>query len=108
MKILLIIILLSSCAHRFRRGTVAMKTGDETAHICLGHNDVAVGDKINFLKNDCEGSGIGGGHDSGAVKECEMKEIGTGTVSRLLNSHYSVVKTDGSFKLTEGTLVQRD
>ena len=44
-------LLLSSCAHNFMRGTVAMKTDNKTAHVCLGNNDVKVGDKLDFYSN---------------------------------------------------------
>ena len=101
-------LLLSSCAHNFMRGTVAMKTDKKTAHVCLGNNDVKIGEKLNFYTNHCTGTNTGG-RDEGAgdVRECEMKVLGVGTVTKILNSHYSEVKTDGSFKLAEGTLVQK-
>ncbi|MDP7320955.1 MAG: hypothetical protein QF441_10125 [Bacteriovoracaceae bacterium] len=99
-------LLLSSCAHNFMRGTVAMKTDNKTAHVCLGNNDVKVGDKLDFYSNHCTGY-VGGRDEGGDVRECKMKVLGTGTVTKLLNSHYSEVKTDGSFKLAEGTLVQK-
>ena len=99
-------LLLTSCAHNFMRGTVAMKTDNNTAHVCLGNNDVKIGDKLDFYSNHCTGY-AGGLDEGGDVRECKMKVLGTGTVTKLLNSHYSEVKTDGSFKLAEGTLVQK-
>lgn len=36
-----------------------------------------------------------------------MIVLGSGTVTKLLNGHYSEVVTDGSFKLKEGILVQK-
>ncbi len=103
---LTLVTLLSSCAsHTFMRGTVAMKTDKKTAHVCLGNSDVKVGDKISFYRNKC--TGVGGGRQGDGDSTCEMEVLGTGTVSKLLNSHYSEVKTDGSFKLKEGTLVQK-
>jgi hypothetical protein len=104
-----IALLLTSCAHNFMRGTVAMKTGKKTAHVCLGNNDVKVGEKLDFYTNRCTGYGGGRAGDEGGgdVRECEMKILGTGTVTKLLNSHYSEVKTNGSFKISEGTLVQK-
>tara|TARA_B100001971_G_scaffold215148_1_gene258343 strand:- start:4566 stop:4847 length:282 start_codon:yes stop_codon:yes gene_type:complete len=90
------------------RGTVAMKTDKKTAHVCLGNNDVKVGETLNFYTNKCTGGGGGGGADrDGDVRECEMETLGTGTVTKLLNNHYSEVTTDGSFKFGEGTLVQK-
>ena len=102
---LAITLLVSSCAHQFMRGTVAMKTDKQTAHVCLGNNDVKVGEKLDFYTNKC--TGISGGTEDIDPRDCEMKILGSGTVTKLLNSHYSEVKTDGSFNLTEGTLVQR-
>jgi len=79
---------MTSCAHTFMRGTVAMKINEKVAHVCLGSNDVKVGDQFEFYDN------------------CEFKLIGKGTVTKLKNSHYSEVVTDGSFKLAEGIIVQ--
>lgn len=109
MKTLLITItlalLLSSCAHNYMRGTVAMKTDEKTAHVCLGNNDVKIGEKLDFYTNYC--TGTSGGREEIGDRECTMKVLGTGTVTKLLNSHYSEVKTDGSFTISEGTLVQK-
>jgi|TARA_Y100000768_G_scaffold348929_1_gene298156 hypothetical protein len=88
------------------RGTVAMKTDKKTAHVCLGNNDVKVGEKLDFYTNYCTGIS-GSREEGGADRECTMKALGTGTVTKLLNSHYSEVETDGNFKFSEGTLVQR-
>lgn len=86
------------------RGTVAMKTSDTTAHVCLGENDVKVGDKLEFSRISCLGSGGGG---QGGDSECVMELLGTGTVSKILGNHYSEVKTNKKFKFSKGTLVQK-
>ena len=108
MKKLLILLLgaifLTSCAHKMMRGTVAMKTDNKTAHVCLGENDVKVGDSVEFYQNVC--AGIGGIDDAGD-STCELKILGNGTVKKILNNHYSEVETNGSFKFREGTLVQK-
>ena len=96
--------LLTSCAHNFMRGTVAMKADEYTAHICLGKNDVKVGDKLDFYTNKCRGVA---GRKSGDSGHCIMKILGPGTVTKLLNDHCSEVQTDGSFRFREGTLVQK-
>ncbi|MBK24592.1 MAG: hypothetical protein CME70_11410 [Halobacteriovorax sp.] len=105
--ITLAVLILNGCAHSFMRGTVAMKMDKKTAHVCLGNNDVKVGDKIDFFHNLCSGANAGGKEEAGDVRSCEMKILGTGTVTKLLNAHYSEVKTDSNFKLTEGTMVQK-
>ena len=101
------VLILNGCAHSFMRGTVAMKMDSTTAHVCLGNNDVKVGDKVDFVENFCTGSNAIAVNDSGEVRSCEMKVIDTGTVTKLLNSHYSEVKVKEGFKLKEGILVQK-
>lgn len=124
MRLLISLFILSGCAHSFMRGTVAMKIDAETAHVCLGNNDVAVGDKVNFLKNECTkevvfgDANVSGGGRTGdrqgesssnnrVETQCELKKVGEGTVTRLLNNHYSEVKTDSKFRFTETTVVQK-
>ena len=109
MKQLLLLIaaatILSSCAHSFMRGTVAMKVDDRTAHVCLGDDSVKKGDKIRFYTNECiEGEGK---DDGGGTRSCRLETIGEGIVSKTLNSHYSLVKTSKKFSFREGTLVQK-
>jgi len=103
---LAILVFLSSCAHTFMRGTVAMKLDDKKAHICLGNNDVKLGDKVEFFQNQCSDIRIGT-KEGGDIKECRLQKVGQGNITKLLNSHYSEVETDGTFKIKEGGLVQK-
>ena len=104
---------LTGCGHSMMRGTVAMKMDKDEAHVCLGDNAVKSGDKVGFFKNNCKrvpGSGGGGAGErggGGSEVECNLLKLGEGTVSKTLNSHYSLVKTDGSFSFDEGTLVEK-
>ena len=82
------------------RGTVTMKTDDQQAHVCLGSNDVELGDKVDFFDNVCL-------KKKGEETTCKITLLGTGTVTKLLNTHYSVVKADSKFKMREGNLVQK-
>ena len=114
MKIFLVLtglaLSLTGCGHTMMRGTVAMKASKDEAHICLGDNAVKGGDKIAFFKNNCRslpGGGNGERGGGGREVECNLLKIGEGTVSKTLNSHYSLVKTDGSFNFDEGTLVEK-
>jgi hypothetical protein len=106
--ILSIPFVLASCAstnHKYMRGSVAMKLDNKTAHVCLGDNEVEPGDKILFYYNGCEQIDT----EIGGLKGlCTLKKLGTGEVTKIHNSHYSTVRTDGSFKFKEGTLVQRE
>lgn len=97
-------LMLSSCAHNFMRGTVAMKMDKKTAHVCLGNNDVKKGDKVMFYNNRCDRSD---GREEGITGLCKMEKIGMGSVTKILNSHYSEIKTEGKFDFSEGTLVQK-
>lgn len=100
---------LTGCGHTMMRGTVAMKAGKDEAHVCLGDNAVKGGDKVAFFKNSCKSIGGGGSERGGGGREieCNLLKIGEGTVSKTLNSHYSLVKTDGSFSFEEGTMVEK-
>ena len=97
-------LILSSCAHNFMRGTVAMKMDKNTAHVCLGDHDVKKGDKVIFYNNRCDRNDT---REEGVGALCQMEKIGVGSVSKILNSHYSEVKIEGDFNFFEGTLVQK-
>lgn len=96
---------ISSCAsHQMMRGNVAMKLSKDKAHICLGDNEVKLGDTINFYNSECV--------DYDNTKEgldglCKLVLLGSGTVNKTLNSHYSEVSTNGDFEFKEGTMVEK-
>lgn len=96
-------LLITACAHTAMRGTVAMKVSDREAHVCLGNNEVKVGDRVFFFVNECKGTG---GRETGD-RTCQKVKIGEGRVTRLLNEHYSVVEAAPGIKFTEGTIVER-
>lgn len=111
-KILILLALpmiITSCAHTLMRGTVAMKINKNEAHVCLGDNAVKSGDTVAFFKNDCKSISAGGSGEKGGGREieCSLIKLGEGTVSKTLNNHYSLVKTDGTFSFDEGTLVEK-
>lgn len=85
------------------RGTVAMKMSDNTSHVCLGDGSVKKGDKVMFYKNVCTVAGSSGEGTS----FCEMKSLGRGEVTKVLNSHYSEVKSEKNVVLEEGLLVEK-
>jgi len=85
------------------RGTVAMKVDNNTAHVCLGDNDVKIGDKIAFYKTKCT---VRSGMEADGT-ECKMLKLGQGSVVKILNTHYSTVKVDNAFNFEEGTLVEK-
>jgi N-methylhydantoinase B/oxoprolinase/acetone carboxylase alpha subunit len=96
---------LSGCAHRVMRGSVAMKTSDTEAHVCMGKGEVTAGDRVRLFENACGGEGAG--LRSGIGTSCEKVELGMGTVEKVLNEHYSVVKFDKGVRFEKGTFVEK-
>ncbi len=113
MKILFAVITLSllatGCAsHSTMRGSVAMKISDSEAHVCLGEGEVKAGDKVTAFYNDCQNREAGGSDKAGAYGiPCVKTKLGSGIVTKVLNSHYSVVEFDKGVKFTEGTFVEK-
>jgi len=95
---------LSGCAHSAMRGSVAMKTGPQEAHVCLGDKEVKPGDRVNLFENRCKDIG---GAKSGGRSICQKVKVGEGWVTELLNEHYSVIKTEPNVAFSEGTIVEK-
>lgn len=101
------LVLISCASHSTMRGGVAMKVSEREAHVCLGDGEVKQGDKVVAFYNDCQDRN-GAGKNSGANGiPCVKKKLGTGTVTKLLNEHYSVVEFEDGVKFTEGTFVEK-
>lgn len=101
---------LVGCAtHSTMRGSVAMKTSKDEAHVCMGNSEVKVGDKVNAFKNVCvnEVDAALKSSRSGFNTICKKEKIGSGVVTSLINEHYSVVKFDSEFDFNEGTVVEK-
>ena len=94
----------AGCAHSTMRGSVAMKVSDNEAHVCLGDNEVKIGDKVTLYKSECSGSNakFSGG------RVCQKVNIGAGQVTQVLNEHYSVIKVEPDVKFQEGTIVEKN
>lgn len=95
---------LSGCAHGVMRGSVAMKTSENEAHVCLGQGEVKPGDRVRAFRSVCPERSLRNG---GGTITCHREEIGGGTVEQVLNEHYSVVKFDAGVPFTEGTFVEK-
>ncbi len=102
------VLVLSSCAHHSTmRGSVAMKTGEDTAHVCLGDNEVQVGDRVSAFKNVCVNNQVDKSTRSHISVSCKKEKIGEGSVVSVLNEHYSEVKFDAGVPIAEGTIVEK-
>lgn len=88
------------CGHTFMRGSVVMKISDTQAHVCMGNNEVAVGDRVRLVKHECSGS-------KPAVHRCKPVVIAEGKVTEVLNEHYSVVDFPQGTVFTEGESVEK-
>jgi hypothetical protein len=82
------------------RHTVVMKVSDREAHICMGENEVQVGDRVKLYRVRCLGK-------AGDVRGCPREEIGEGVVVKRLNAHYSVVRVPPGVPFEEGTRVEK-
>lgn len=98
-----IAISMTGCAHGIMRGTVAMKTSDRQAHVCLNKNEAKPGDKVRLFTNRCI---RGGGKATGSIG-CEKVFLGNGVVTETLNDHYSLVTFDEGVRFEEGSFVEK-
>ena len=95
--------LTAGCAgnHSAMRGSVVMKMSDEQAHVCLGEGEVAIGDHVRLYNNLCA-------PDGGTKRvKCEKVYVAQGTVTEVLNSHYSVVSFPSGTQFAEGETVEK-
>lgn len=116
---ILIPLLLTSCAHTFMRGTVAKKINSKKAIICLGSDEVKIGDTIKFQESVCSWtpthsitmhekvtSGLYSEQTGYGSSNCELIHLGRGTVVEIINDHFSIVKTKGDFQFKKSTQVE--
>lgn len=101
---------LSGCAHhQMMQGSVAMKAGDREAHVCLGDNEVKVGDKVVAFRNDCKPrANFGVSERGGRGVVCKLEKLGEGKVISLMNDHYSTVEFEPGVTFEEGTVVRKE
>ena len=97
---------ISGCAtgHDTMRGSVVMKIDPTTAHVCLGNDEVAVNDHVRLFRNVCKQRGAGSG---ASVSVCTKETIADGTVTQLLDQHYSVVTFPAGTTFEEGNTIEK-
>jgi hypothetical protein len=103
------------------RGSVAKKLSSTKALVCLGDNDVEIGDLIKFQRSECSrpipSSNIGmheitevGStveHTGYGQSQCELIYLGQGKVVKLVNEHFSIVDIENEFDFGESTQVEK-
>lgn len=91
----------TGCAtgHPTMRGSVVMKIDPTTAHVCLGTGEVAVNDHVRLFRNVCK---------PGSYRPtCTKETIAEGTVTQLLDEHYSVVAFPAGTTFEEGNTIEK-
>jgi hypothetical protein len=88
-----------AASHATMRGSVVMKIDPTTAHVCLGNGEVAVNDRVRLYKNVCE--------PSGRRSICKKMLVTDGTVTQLLDEHYSVVTFPAGTTFEEGNTIEK-
>lgn len=100
---------LTGCAHhQMMRGSVAMKANEREAHVCLGEDEVKVGDSVTAFRNACTLNSVDRAERGTKGVTCKLEKIGRGKVVSLLNNHYSTVEFDRGVPFEEGTVVQKE
>lgn len=101
LAILVPLVALLSCAtlQPTGLGSVVMKIDGTEAHIRMPDNAVAAGDRVQFLRQRCSGTG--------KLTRCLDEPTGEGEVVQLLNAHYAVVRVRCGVEFDEGDRVAR-
>lgn len=97
---------LSGCTHGLMRGSVAMKVSDTEAHVCIDNSEAKVGERVTLYKNKCP-SKANSSRLGLSSERCEKLYLGQGTITEILNQHYSVVKFDPGVLFEEGTFIEK-
>jgi hypothetical protein len=93
-------LLLASCASTVRRGVVAMKVDENTAHVGVGQNEVSVGDHVELYSNRCR-------NKKTEPQFCEKISKGHGTVTSIISADYVTVKFDSGVPFQEGDFIEK-
>ena len=87
------------------RAPVAMKINDPEAHICVGKEEVKVGDKFTAYKNECT-PGKGKVAVESGTELCKKVKLGDAKIEKLLNEHYALLKFEPGVKFDERSFVE--
>lgn len=94
-----VLVSLGGCAaHGTMRGSVVMKISDTEAHVCMGKGEVREGDRVDLYSDVCKPDGI--------RVSCRRASAGSGTVEKVLDDHYSVVRFTPGTRFEEGDTVE--
>jgi hypothetical protein len=97
------VLVVAGCGHMAARGSVVMKISETQAHVCMGDKEVAAGDRVQLVRNDCTAAG-------GKVplsERCKRVVVGQGQVTQVINEHYSVVDFPIGVPFKEGDSIEK-
>ena len=98
---------LAGCAaHTTMRGSVVMKVSDTEAHVCMGKGEVREGEPIRVYRNVCKAPVPNRAWGLVFADSCRRERAGNGTVEKVLNEHYSVVRFAPGTTFEEGDTVE--
>jgi len=102
MSLMLAMTSVTGCAgsHATMRGSVVMKIDQTKAHVCLGRGEVAVNDRVRLYKNECV-------QRDRRPSQCTKTPLAEGTVTELLDDHYSIVTFPAGTAFEEGSTVEK-
>ena len=77
-----------------------MKVDENTAHVGLNKNEVAIGDHVQLYGNKCTNAGKG-------QHQCTKISKGHGLVADVINDDYVSVKFDSGVTFQEGDYIEK-
>ena len=80
----------------------SMKIDEKTAHVCVRKLEVNVGDHMALYRNECSRSTT-----PRSRANCNMRQVGEGTITELLNDHYALLTFDKPIDFREGDLIEK-
>lgn len=90
-------VLAAGCTPAHSRGVVAMKVSDSEVHVCVGKEEVSVGTQVDAYRNVCQQK---------KPYTCNLDRIDRGTITEVLNEHYSVAAFKPGSKVQEGDVIR--
>lgn len=95
------------CAHApHQKGSVVMVEKKGLAHICLGSEEVKVGDAVSLFNHEC--TEIPGGRASRSSKSCTKTLAGRGEIIDVIDQHYSTVRYPDNLSIRIGSSVEKE
>ena len=99
---------LTGCAATVSRSVIAMKISSNEAHVSLGKGEAKEGDSVLLYFNDCEVRHGTYRTTKPVPRECRKIYKGTGTITEILNDHYSVVRFTNGVDFAEGDVIEAE